>query len=215
MTNWEIKRERKKYWYWRLIYFFLELRINHCRHWGKEKWWHNLIAWTIRNPFKTWWKARKYFKFPEIRVCFTTSKYSFPYASGYWRGKILDVCIKDVTWKDKWDSPRHEYNPVIFISLFSKFSLWIQFTMSYKNEFGEKEDGSMEYWEYILQYVYYKQSLKTYSGWIRNSSLYKKVIEYGEDESEDKTEPYKFIIPCVAMSLNKRGIKELKKELNK
>lgn len=186
------------------------------RKWGEDKWYYNLIACSIENPLKTWWKARKYFKFPKIRIATSTSKWSFPYASKWWQGKLLDINIHDVYWKDKYDSPRHERNPLIYICLFSKYSLWIQFTMTYKNEFGEDTDGSMYYWEYLLEWLYYqdKKTLQCYSSWISESELYKQT-KWGdaEDGSEDITTPYKYIIPCVAMSLNKRGIKELKKEI--
>ena len=75
----------------------------------------------------------------------------------------------------------------------------------------------MEYWEYILNWLYYKnkQTLRCYSTWIGNSKLYK-TCKYGnaEDGSEDTWKALPYIVPCVSMSLNKQGIKELKRELN-
>ena len=217
MTNWELKMERKKHWYWRFLYSILN--IKHCRHWGENHWYSNLIAWNIENPFKTYWKARKYFKCPKLNISFCTSKYHFPYASKYWQGKLLDINIHDVLWKDKWDSPRHERNPLIYICLFGKFSVWITPKIYYKDEFGENKLGDMEYWEYLLEWLYYKEkkTLRCYSGWTGTSKLYKQRVKTGnsEDGSEDVYEPARYTVPCVAMSLNKRGIKELKKELNK
>ena len=184
----------------------------HYRHYS-DKWYSNLIAWSIENPFKTWWKARKYFRFPDIRITISNNSYIYPYASSKWRGKILDIDIHDVMWKDKYNSPRHERNPLIYICLFSLISLWIVFPKSYINEFGEREDASYAYWEYMLQYLYYSKHLKCYSCWVSESKLYR-YTEYGdaEDGSDDKFKLYKNVIPCVAISLNKRGISKLKKD---
>ena len=186
----------------------------HYRTWG-DKWYKNLIAFSIENPFKTWWKARKYFKIPKTKIRFTWNAHCFPYASKYWQGKLLDINIHDLYWKDKWDSPRHERNPLIYLCLFRRFSIWIYPNIEYYNEFGEKENGDMYYWEYLLEYLYYSKSLKGYSAWTSISKLYRTRI-YGnaEDGSEDKFEPMINVVPCVAMSLNKNGVKELKEIKN-
>lgn len=170
-----------------------------------EKWYSNLIAFTINNPLKTWWKARKYFKFPHVFIGIYCNSCLHPYATNKWRGKILDVNIQDVMWKDKCDTPRHERNPFIYICLFSRLSLLITFPMRYKNEFDEWEDCSDDYWEYMLDYLYYSHNLKDFSFGVMSSKIYKKI-----DFSRDTVVPYDFIIPVVASSLNKRGIKELK-----
>lgn len=188
----------------------------HLRTWG-NKWYKNLIAISIENPFKTWWKAKKYFKFPDITISYGWQPYHYPYASSYWRGKILDINIHDIYWKDKFNSPRHERNPLIYFCLFSRLSLWIIFGKKYRDEFGEKQDGSLEYWEYILSHLYYSKnkSLKCYSNWTTDSKLYKYISNYGneEDGGKDEYKPHLLVIPVVSMSLNKPGIKELKEEL--
>lgn len=183
--------------------------IKHCRCWGENHWYSNLIAWSIENPFKTWWKARKYFKLPKIKISFSKSKWSFPYASKLRQGKILDINIHDVIWKDKYDSPRTERSPLIYICLFGKYSIWITPSITYKDEFNEKHNGNDYYWDYLLSYVYYTDSLKCYSTWTTDSDLYSTYGNYEDDEYI----PLKRIIPVVAMSLNKKGIESLKKEL--
>lgn len=183
----------------------------HFRKWG-DKWYKNLIAFSIENPLKTWWKARKYFKFPSISIRISLDKYHFPYASKYWQGKIIDINIHDVCWKDKWSSPRHERNPLIYICLFGKLSLWVVFYKSWINEFGEKENYSMHYWEYMLDYLYYSKSLKLGSIWTTDSKIAKtRVYGNAEDGSEDKVKPFQIYIPEQLISLNKRGLKEFKK----
>lgn len=177
-----------------------------------KKWYSNLFAISIENPFKTWWKARKYFKFPNIRIRFSTSKTFCPYASSYWRGKILDILIHDLYWKDKYDSPRHERNPLIYICLFSRFSLWIIFYKKWIDEFGDEQNYSMEYWEYLLDYLYYTKSLKLDSYWQLDSHIATiKVFGNAEDGSKDKRVPMKLYIPAHLFSLNKKGLKEFKK----
>lgn len=183
---------------------------------GKLEKWINI---SIENPFKTWWKARKYFKKPKCRWGFhlVNHGHGYPYATWLRLGKILDINIHDVWWKDKWNSPRHERNPLIYICLFRKFALTIGFHIYYYDEFGSKQDGDMEYWEYLLNWLYYKEkrTLRCYSCWTGNSKLYRQR-KYGnaEDGSEDTFEPYNYVVPTVAMSLNKEGIKQLKKELS-
>ncbi len=167
----------------------------------------------IENPFKTWWKARKYFKRPKLRFrTFSTSWRS--YKRG---GRILEIDCLDVMWKDKFNSPRHERSPHISILLFQKFGVRVNFYIDYYDEFGEKQNGDMEYWEYLLEWLCYKEksTLKCYSGWTGNSQLYK-TVKWGnaEDGSDDVYIPMPYIVPCVAMSLNKAGVAELKKELN-
>lgn len=176
------------------------------------------ISYYITNPLKSWWKARKYFKRPKISFrIYRVRKYSgYPYASYNWIAKILDIHIHDVSWKDKYDSPRHERNPIVWICLFRFIAFTIHFNIYYYNEFGEKQGGDMYYWEYLLEWLYYRQSLTCYSTWIGKSGIYKTIDEYGKanDGSEDTYKPCQYVVPTVAMSLNKTGIKKLKEELN-
>lgn len=106
----------------------------------------------IENPFKTWWKVRKYFKFPKLYISYTTKYYC-----DHW----LSIETFDITWKDKWNSPRHEINPRITISIFKKFALNISIEGNIKY--------SWIYWETILDYLYYtndlKKALENNDGW--------------------------------------------------
>ena len=162
----------------------------------------------IENPFKTWWKARKYFKRPKTIIKIGLFKENFRFNIN----KILHISIHDLEWKDKWNSPRHEDNPLIFISLFKYFWIYIESHIKYYDEFGEKKDGDSIYWEYLLNYLYYKKRLRCYSAWRHDSKLYRMSI-YNKEKGEYEYKPYVEIIPVVAMSLNKEGIKQLKSEL--
>lgn len=187
----------------------------------------------IESPFRTWWKAKKLFKIPKTKIHiqvrklfpkkvhtqfgdYVDSGMEFsPYANINICGKILDVYIHDIIWKDKWDTPRHERNPLIWICLFKSFSITIMPVIEYLGELGTKENGDTYYWEFLLTYLYYKHDLKsallTSGGWHTDSKLWKQVISHGkeEDGSGDKYEPYSLIIPTQLFSLNKRGLKQL------
>lgn len=110
------------------------------------------ISIDIQNPFKTWWKVRKYFKFPELYISSTNKYYS-----EYW----FYIQTFDILWKDKWNSPRQEINPRITISIFKKFALNISIEGNIKY--------SWIYWETILDYLYYtndlKKALENNDGW--------------------------------------------------
>lgn len=117
----------------------------------------------IENPLKTYNKIKKYF-LP------LKPKFSWSFGKGN-KAKILDINSFDVCWKDKWNSPRHEWNPRIMISLFNYIHLYIDFTL---------DDGGitdMVYWEIVLTWLYYGKDLakavKLSSGW----SQYNKDIE--------------------------------------
>ena len=106
-----------------------------------------LINFYFNNPFKTYNKIKKYFK--PLKPKFYIGKNLSSYA------KILDVECWDVCWKSKWGSPRHEFAPYLNIVLFNTWEFRI--TWSYINDSGENE--SMEYWEAVLNYLYFNKTL--------------------------------------------------------
>ena len=130
-----------------------------------------LVHININNPFKTWWKARKYFKRPSVKFYFGLLKYNFPYANRDYIGKIIDISIHDVMWKDKYNSPRHERNPYVWICLFRLFRFEIGTRINDITETGKVEDRSTFYWEYLLDYLYYSKSLKINQCWEYTSKV--------------------------------------------
>jgi len=64
-------------------------------------------------------------------------------------GKLFSIIIKDVQWKDKWGTPRHEENPFISIALFNTFFFNWEWKVS--SELGE----DMDYWEQVIWWLYY------------------------------------------------------------
>ena len=56
----------------------------------------------------------------------------------------------DVTWKEKYNEPRFESNPMFSIMFFGlEFSIWLSSPV--QNEYS----GDMDYWETILSYIYF------------------------------------------------------------
>lgn len=97
------------------------------------------------NPLKTYNLVKK---------CFRNIKPKFQWRFGKrYKAKILELKAFDLTWKDKWNSPRHEYNPHILFSLFNYIHLYVEWTLG-----DSMED--MVYWEAILDWMYYGKSLQ-------------------------------------------------------
>lgn len=101
----------------------------------------------MENPFKTWWKVRKWFKFPKPSIYFGPIVSGLPYGLP---DKWIELYIYDVTWKDKYNSPRLEFTPQINLNLFKKYQLLLTFQTS----------DDYLYWETILDIIYYNKSLK-------------------------------------------------------
>jgi hypothetical protein len=160
----------------------------------------------IENPLHTWWKARKYFKFPKATFhLFFNPIHNCPYASLNHIGKILSISINDVMWKDKWNSPRFERNPHIWFCFFKKFGFSINFHVEYIDELGLRKDGSDYYWEYLLNFLNYSKDITDVDNWNSTSKIYK---EYKDDKIVYSTYP----VPITTFSLTKKGFEKLRKE---
>jgi len=109
------------------------------------------------NPFYHWWKVRKYFKFPNVHLL--TGKhlwfYGMPIREDYWN-RFIDIRISALGWKDKFSSPRHEWNPYICLSLF-RYKILLMFDYNDGTEYGMTENISI--WEIILYMLYYNKEL--------------------------------------------------------
>lgn len=169
----------------------------------------------IENPLKTWNKAKKYFKRPSFKINFFSNPiFNCPYMSLDRIANFIDIAAFDVRWKDKYDTPRHEISPYIWICFFKKFGFSINWNIHYYDEFGKKQLGDMYYWEYLLDYIYFKKNLAHLSSWTSVSMLYTKLIKFGKTNDKDVYDSIDTVIPIAAMSLNKDGIEELKRIIN-
>lgn len=132
------------------------------------------IFFEIENPLKTYNKIKNYFKPLTRSTQFCKVYLGSGYPLLYQKyGKILDIRAYDVVWKDKWNDPRHEYNPCVNIVFFNKWKIFIQWSFKEYDK-GKLEDHSCEYWEAALSWLYYKKdlysSVKENTGWYNYDS---------------------------------------------
>lgn len=152
-------------------------------YWDIWKWYHYkspifINTLNIFAPLQTWWKARKYFRFPSIKFRYGKAG---EVATSIWHGSnncanIFDLKFCDVFWKWKFDDSVFEAEPCINLILFNRWQfLWI---------FGcpkvSYNENNYMYWESLLDYVYdYNDICKTKSefGWVSYIT-----DEYGNDD---------------------------------
>lgn len=115
-------------------------------YWTFKKW----IYLDIRNPFKTMKKLKGVFK--PLKCKFKTNLHDdwFPLL---WCSKpsFLHILSVDVGWKDKWDTPRYEYPPAIWIHIFKLNLIW--YWELPNNKYMDN------YWEQALWYLYYYHNI--------------------------------------------------------
>ena len=107
----------------------------------------NWIYIFVENPFKTMNKLKGVFKPLKMKFWFGNPFY-VPLMFAGTHGKLFDLRVQDVMWKDKFDTPRFEECPFIRISLFNKFCFLWYWTFE-----NQMEDN--DYWEQALWYLYY------------------------------------------------------------
>lgn len=164
--------------------------------------------WCIWNlPLYNWWKARKYFKKPQCHLYINKCENSLigPVYIEYYN-KFIDFRFSSVQWKWKYDEIRYERPPYISLTFFRKYQISLVWTILLYDEVGNNRDFDVNYWEFLLSYLYddkcEKNLLKTLQrvGYWR---YYSKVL---------KDEPI-YILPQEC-SLNKNGYKELNRLVN-
>ncbi len=101
-------------------------------------------------PWKTWKKARKYFRFPNIRLRASL----FPNLFIYFLHWYDFIYICDINWKSKYSEPRHEDNPCIVLNFFNYFQVKLEL-----GRWIQGKDYSMQYWESLLCYTVFGMSL--------------------------------------------------------
>ena len=102
---------------------------------------------SITNPKKTLNKIKNIFKPLKCYFKFKIDKYA-PYPV-FWVSKpsFIHIISHDVGWKDKYDTPRFEVVPYVWIHIY-KFNFVWYWDLNFE---GHSED----YWEQALWYLYY------------------------------------------------------------
>lgn len=134
------------------------------------KWYHkdlrDFIDIFIENPLKEWKKTNRLFVKPKASFYFFNSINSnCPYA--YIPNVPSVLCIRSLSvgWKDKYGEPRHEQDPYIWVCFFRKFGFSINWYIP-----GISYNDSI-YWEYLLDYLYYRKDITVWDKWTSNGEV--------------------------------------------
>ena len=117
-------------------------------YWGFKKW----IRLDIENPFKTMKKLKGVFIPLKRYFKFATDKKFYPPFIYCPKPEKIFIKSCDVDWKDKWNSPRYEEPPYIWIHLFKYNWVWY---WRLPDSFGKPWIYTDDYWEQALWYLYY------------------------------------------------------------
>lgn len=145
-----------------------------------------------KNPWYHWWEVREYFKRPKAHFLFRKKFWTFglPARRDYYN-PVIDIGFHALGWKDKWDSPRHEWDPMICITFFRTWHLLWIFNWAVKEE-KNSITKSMATWEAILDYSYYNKTI--------DQAIDNHVWSYEEDGEK------KYI--TIISNMTKKGLKE-------
>lgn len=142
----------------------------------------------ITNPWKEMKKLRNVFVPLESHICFGRPP--------FWDYRLDTRCLFEITaegvdWKDKWNTPRIECYPVIYVRLFGlAFSIFWKLPPHLDRHWLDLDN----YWEQALWYLYYndKDVIKARDTWPwmkddesswRNYFLVNNAIQEGTTES--------------------------------
>lgn len=108
--------------------------------------WKKYLYIDISNPKKTMNKLKGIFK--PLKCYFRSGRTWYPVL---WVSKpaYIQIMAHNVGWKDKYDTPRYEVPPYVWIHLFGYNLVW--YWVLPIHQFGEEE----RYWEQALWYLYY------------------------------------------------------------
>ena len=91
--------------------------------------------------------------FISLKCHFKFTRRYAPFMYSYHYGKLFSIVIRDVQWKDKYNTPRHEENPFITIGLFNYF--FFNWTWKLPKEIEKDWVDNDDYWEQGLWWLYY------------------------------------------------------------
>lgn len=122
------------------------------------EWYKNWKFVNLSNLFSFNWSKMKVMKeikgiFVPLESHFSFTKHYAPFMSCIHYGKLLSIVIKDIQWKDKYNSPRHEENPFISIGLFNRY--FFNWTWKLPSHIENHWIDNDDYWEQALWYLYY------------------------------------------------------------
>lgn len=142
--------------FWRNVVDFRYIDFRHYKGWYYLNICEDLIQIDLENPFKTMNKIKEVFIPLRPKLKFGRHRWYF------WQGKIFGIYLHDLEWKDKYNTPRCEEEPIIGISI---FNFW--FTITWKLPLHLGGDYVDNYWEQAVWYLYYnkKNLIKAKERW--------------------------------------------------
>ena len=103
--------------------------------------------------------------FIPLKCYFRFTRRYAPFMFSYHYGKLLSIIIRDVQWKNKYNTPRHEENPFVTIGIFNYF--FFNWSWRLPKEIEEHWIDNDDYWEQGLWWLYYcdKDIVKAKETW--------------------------------------------------
>jgi hypothetical protein len=158
--------------------------VKKCDFYFKDGWFvfelFNWICLNLESPFKTMNKLKGVFK---PLKCHFSTRIPILWCS---KPSYIQITARDVGWKDKYNTPRYEEPPYIWIHLFGFDLIW--YWSLNKNSFID------DYWEQALWYLYY---YNTYSQGLLDKANIEKAREswpWQDYETKKSTWNDKFLV---------------------
>lgn len=141
-----------------------------------------LIYISLFNPFYDMKQLKGVFK--PLKRHFRWGKSNYPVL---WVPKpaLIQICSRSVGWKDKWYTPRFEYDPYIWIHLFGFNLVWF---WRWENDILTTD----EYWEQALWYLYYNKGFDSNGN--PDIEVSRKTWPWQDHKTEESTWNDKFLI---------------------
>lgn len=113
--------------------------------------WKKYLYISISNPKRTLNKLKGIFKPLKCYFRFSSKNWNpiLWCSRPYW----IQIIAQDVGWKDKYDTPRYEYAPYIWIHIFKWNFIWYWSLPLHQKYYDD------EYWEQALWYLYYNKTI--------------------------------------------------------
>ena len=142
---------------------------------------------SISNPKKTLNKIKRVFK--PLKCYFKFKKDWWAPAPILWVPKpsYVHIVANDIGWKDKYDTPRYEYSPYVWIHILNWNWIWYWELPLHQNHRND------EYWEQALWYLYYSGTISQGLGKYPNIQKAKETWPW-EDMKGNSTWTDEFLI---------------------
>jgi len=155
--------------------------------------WKKYLYIDISNPKRTMNELKGVFKPLKLYFKFVKDEYA-PYPI-LWVSKpaFVQIMFHDVGWKDKYDTPRFEYHPYIWIHIYKWNFVWywdLPDTIGY----NPKTDHIDDYWEQALWYLYYTNTISQVLLGKSNIEMAKESWPWQDYETKKSTWNNKFLM---------------------